>query len=68
MAKKGNRILIALTCDVCKKDHGVTRRNYLTKRNTINTTEKLAMKKYCPVCRASTLHSEGKVPKTINRQ
>ncbi len=68
MAKKGNRPIIALTCDVCKKERGVTQRNYFTKRNTVNTTEKLALRKYCRVCRQMQPHSEGKVPKTINRQ
>lgn len=67
MAKKGNRLLVALICSQCKAD-GVTRRNYFTKRNTINTTEKLAMNKFCSHCRAMKPHVEAKVPKTINRQ
>jgi len=68
MAKKGFRPLIALTCTQCKKERGVTQRNYYTKRNTINTTEKVTLKKYCKVHRAVTEHVEAKVPKTINRQ
>ena len=68
MAKKGFRPLITLTCKLCKEERGVAQRNYYTKRNTINTTEKLALKKYCKVHRAVTDHVEAKVPKTINRQ
>ena len=53
MAKKGeHRATLGLFCTVCKN------RNYLTERNKINTTEKLALKKYCRHCRKKTDHKE----------
>jgi large subunit ribosomal protein L33 len=52
MAKKEQRILISLNCTVCKSQ------NYVTKRNKLNTTEKLALNKYCRKCRKHTLHKE----------
>jgi len=68
MAKKGFRPLVALICKPEKDKDGITRRNYYTKRNTVNTTEKLVFQKFCNHCRAVTEHVEAKVPKTINRQ
>ncbi len=68
MAKKGFRPLITLTCELCKKERGVVQRNYYTKRNTVNTTEKLTLNKFCNIHRKVTSHIEAKVPKTINRQ
>ncbi|OGG12727.1 50S ribosomal protein L33 [Candidatus Gottesmanbacteria bacterium RIFCSPHIGHO2_01_FULL_46_14] len=52
MAKKDQRLLVALVCTVCKSQ------NYLTGRNKINTTEKLALNKYCPTCRKHQPHKE----------
>lgn len=53
MAKKGEkRTLIALVCQVCK------RQNYITEKNKINTTEKLVLKKYCLRCKKRTDHKE----------
>ena len=52
MAKKDQRELVALVCPVCKNQ------NYITKRNKINTPEKLVMKKYCRHCRKHTEHKE----------
>jgi len=52
MAKKEQRILIGLVCTVCKSQ------NYVTKRNKLNTPEKLEMKKYCRKCRKHTPHKE----------
>ena len=49
------RDLISLQCDQCK------RRNYTTSRNKKRTTEKLAVKKFCPFCRTHTAHKESKV-------
>ena len=49
------RDLIGLTCDTCK------RRNYNTTRNKKRQTEKLEIKKFCPSCRAHTMHKESKV-------
>jgi large subunit ribosomal protein L33 len=50
--KKGNRILIGLECSETGK------RSYVTQKNRINTTEKISIKKYCPVLRKHTVHKE----------
>jgi len=52
MAKKEQREMLALVCTVCKSQ------NYITKRNKLNTPEKLVMKKYCRHCRKHTEHKE----------
>lgn len=54
MAKKGNRVKITLACNDCKT------RNYDSKKNTKNTTEKIELTKYCPVCKKHTVHKEAK--------
>ncbi|MDO5015452.1 MAG: 50S ribosomal protein L33 [Eubacteriales bacterium] len=54
MAKPGARERIALVCEECKQ------RNYTTKKNKMNTTEKLSLNKYCPFCRKHTKHNESK--------
>ncbi len=53
MAKKEQRINVALICTVCKSQ------NYMTQRNKINTTEKLHFKKYCSTCKKHTEHKES---------
>jgi len=52
MAKKEQRILLGMICQVCKSQ------NYITNRNKLNTTEKLVLKKYCRKCRKHTEHKE----------
>jgi large subunit ribosomal protein L33 len=52
MAKKEQRILVALICTVCK------RQNYLTERSKLNTPEKLKLVKYCKGCLKHTEHKE----------
>lgn len=53
MPKKGeHRVKVGLTCTVCKH------RNYVTTRNKINTTEKLALDKFCKMCKKVTGHKE----------
>jgi large subunit ribosomal protein L33 len=52
MAKKDQREMVAMACTVCKAH------NYITKRNKINTPEKLVMSKYCRQCRKHTQHKE----------
>ncbi len=52
MAKKEQRILIALVCTVCKTQ------NYITKKNKLNNKEKLVMKKYCKRCKKHTSHKD----------
>lgn len=54
MAKKGSRILIGLTCVVCK------RLNYVIEKNKLNTTSSLKLKKYCRTCKKHTEHKEKK--------
>lgn len=53
MAKKEQRALVALVCTVCKSQ------NYVTKRNTLNTPEKLSLRKYCPHCKKHQIHKES---------
>ncbi len=48
------RDIITLACNGCK------RRNYSTTKNKKKSTERLEMKKYCPSCRAHTVHRETK--------
>jgi len=48
------RDIIILACNGCK------RRNYNTTKNKKKTTERLELKKYCPSCRAHTVHRETK--------
>ena len=52
MAKKGNRILIALECI----ETGM--RTYVSQKNKINTPDKMQMMKYNPKLRKHTLHKE----------
>jgi len=55
MAKKGDkRVLIGLTCDACGQRH------YYSTKNTMNTPEKVELRKYCPVKRAMATQSETK--------
>jgi large subunit ribosomal protein L33 len=49
------RELISLQCEQCK------RKNYTTTKNKKTMTDKLALRKFCPFCRAHTVHKEGKV-------
>ena len=46
------RVNILLACTECK------RRNYATVKNKKNTTGRVELKKYCPWCRAHTVHRE----------
>ncbi|HSX39092.1 MAG TPA: 50S ribosomal protein L33 [Candidatus Saccharimonadales bacterium] len=52
MAKKGNRILIALECT----ETGM--RSYVTQKNKINTPDKLQLMKFNPKLKKRTLHKE----------
>ncbi len=49
------RETIHLGCEKC------TRRNYNTTKNKKNTTEKLALRKYCKWCKEHTVHKEMKL-------
>jgi large subunit ribosomal protein L33 len=51
---QGQRIIISLECQECK------RRNYSTMKNRRNSPEKLVLKKYCRFCRKQTDHKETK--------
>ena len=48
------RDILLLQCTVCK------RKNYSTRKNKKNTTEKLVLKKYCKFDRRHTEHKETK--------
>lgn len=50
----GNRTLIGLQCQECQE------RNYVTEKNTVQTPEKLTIKKFCPHCNQRTEHAEVK--------
>lgn len=54
MARKGSRVLVGLVCEVCNKQ------NYVTEKNKVNDTEPLKLKKYCNMCKKSTMHKEKK--------
>ena len=54
MAAKGARESITLTSTDRK------RRNYTTKKNKKNTTDRLEVVKYCPFCKKRTTHKETK--------
>ena len=46
--------VVTLMCTECKS------RNYTTYRNKKTNTQKLELKKFCPVCGKHTLHREIK--------
>ena len=52
MAKKEQRVLIALVCQECKSQ------NYITVKNKLNETEKMTFKKFCKTCKKHTAHTE----------
>lgn len=54
MAKKGNKVVVALKCTVCSK------KNYTTYKNK-NLKEKLEVQKFCPTDKKHTIHKETKV-------
>lgn len=52
MAKKEQRVLIAMVCRECKSQ------NYITSKNKLEMKEKLVLKKYCKRCKKHTEHKE----------
>ena len=55
MAKKSDkRRIVGLICSACKQRH------YYVSKNTLNTPDKLALKKYCPVKRTMATQTETK--------
>ena len=55
MAKKGDkRKIIGLICEACGQRH------YYSTKNTMNTPDKVELKKFCPVKRVIALQSETK--------
>ena len=52
MAKKGQRIIFALKCEVCKSH------NYMSEKNKLNTKDKSELNKFCKRCRKVTKHKE----------
>ena len=57
---KDARRYVALECSVCKAENKVSRENYFVEKNTHNTTDRLKLNKYCPVCKKHTEHNEKK--------
>lgn len=55
MAKNEKRVKLVLKCSEC------ARKNYSTTKNKANTSDKLALKKYCPFDRKHTVHKEAKI-------
>ena len=45
---------ITMACVDCKE------RNYITKKNRRNDPDRMELKKFCPRCKASTLHRDRK--------
>lgn len=60
MAKKGNRVQVILECTEHKNSGKPGTSRYITTKNRKNTTERLALKKYNPILRKSTIHKEIK--------
>ncbi len=55
MAKKGDaRGIIYLACSQCRE------RTYTSEKNKKNDPQRLELKKFCPRCRAHTVHKETK--------
>jgi len=55
MARKSEkRKIIGLVCEACGQRH------YYTTKNTMNTPDKVELKKYCPVKRVIAVQSETK--------
>ncbi len=48
------RVSVTLACTECKQ------RNYDTKKNRRNTTDRIELKKYCRFCKTHTTHRETK--------
>ncbi|RLC37894.1 50S ribosomal protein L33 [candidate division Kazan bacterium] len=51
---KVKRPIIKLMCEECKRAY------YSTRKNPTNTPDRLAFKKFCPICHKRTLHKETK--------
>jgi large subunit ribosomal protein L33 len=54
MAKATKRKILGLVCDACGGRH------YYTKKNTMNTPEKIELRKFCPVKRVPAKQIETK--------
>jgi len=55
MARKSEkRKIIGLVCEACG------RRHYYTTKNTMNTPDKVELKKFCPIKRQMAVQSETK--------
>lgn len=52
--KKGSRILVGLSCEVCGN------LNYVNEKNKVNMTTALKLKKYCRTCKKRQPHKEKK--------
>ena len=55
MAKKSDkRRIVGLVCEACKQRH------YYTTKNTVNTPDRVGLRKYCPVKRVYAKQVETK--------
>ena len=54
MANKSKYDKVALKCPTCNT------KNYYTSKNPSNIKEKIALKKYCRICKKHTEHIESK--------
>ena len=54
MAKKKDRMTVTFACTVCQE------RNYTSEKNKKSDAGRMELKKFCPRCRAHTLHRETK--------
>ncbi|MFH1088246.1 MAG: 50S ribosomal protein L33 [Patescibacteria group bacterium] len=54
VSRKDKRPIIKLMCEECKQ--GV----YRSRKNPINTPDRMKLNKYCKVCRKHTPHKEAK--------
>ncbi len=58
--KKGNRVQVILECTEHKESGMAGTSRYITTKNRKNTPERMAVKKYNPILKRSTVHKEIK--------
>jgi len=58
--KKGNRVQVILECTEHKESGMAGTSRYISTKNRKNTPERLAIKKYNPILKRTTVHKEIK--------
>lgn len=58
--KKGNRVQVILECTEHKESGMAGTSRYITTKNRKNSPERLAIKKYNPILKRTTVHKEIK--------